>query len=312
METVKNLRVERQLFSLLPPIINAPRSPIEYPAKFSQRHLTVHKGILNDKHYMCLDIVSDLVTHRLIKKYFNGKLPRRDDADYIRNFSKFYHQKEIEEKFLKSNSFDVVKIEFSKDELYAYPCMRNFHFKKIAQLFEDLSELVITANIEVVYYNKTRKQNFDSDNFQAKERNKNNYKKMSLIFNEVNFFEFEYINKNCFTLLLKNVLGNLLLHNCIMLNHIYVPVEFYTLSKYAQFLYRKVITNHFDNYHEYPLELIAEWLNLRNNTITQLNKKVAGVLEELKQFGYVDYKFHSKRNYNWYEIAKKRKNRGDK
>ncbi len=97
-----------------------------------------------------------------------------------------------------------------------------------------------------------------------------------------------------------------------MLNHIYVPDEFYTLSKYAQFLYRKVIANHFDKYHEYPLEMLAEWLNLRNNTITQLNKKIKAVLEELKQFGYIDYNFHSKRNYNWYEIAKKRKVRGDK
>jgi len=261
---------------------------------------------------MCLDIVSDLFTRRLIKTYFNGKLPRRNDANFIHKFSKFYHQKAIEEKFLKSNSFDVVKIELSKDKLYAYPCMRDFHFKKIAQLFGELSDLVITANIEVVYFHKTKKQEFDSDNWRIKEKIRNYYKKMPLQFNEVNFFEFEYINKNCFTLLLKNVLGNLLMHNCAMLNHIYVPVEFYSLSKYAQFLYRKVIANHFDNYHEYPLEMIAEWLNLRNNTITQLNKKVAGVLEELKQFGYVDYKFHSKRNYNWYEIAKKRKVRGDK
>ena len=312
METVKNLRVERQLFSLLPPIINAPRSPIEYPAKFPQMHLIIHSGILTDKHYMCLDIVSDLFTRAFIKTYFNEKLPRRYDASYIRKFSKFNHQKAIERKFLKSGNFDVLKLEISKDTIYAYPCMRNFHFKKIAQLFEELSKLMISANIEVVYFQNTKKREFDSDSWQIREKINNYYKKMPLGFNEVNFFEFEYINKKCFTLLLKNALGNLLMHNCAMLNHIYVPDEFYTLSKYAQFLYRKVIANHFDKYHEYPLEMIAEWLNLRNNTITQLNKKIKAVLEELKQFGYIDYNFHSKRNYNWYEIAKKRKVRGDK
>jgi hypothetical protein len=94
-----------------------------------------------------------------------------------------------------------------------------------------------------------------------------------------------------------------------MQNHIYVPNEFYTLSKYAQFLYRKIIANGFGTDHEYPLEMVTEWLNLRNTTITQLNKKITGVLEELKTFGYVDYKYHPLRRHNWYSIKKKRKMR---
>ena len=88
METVKNLRVERQLFSLLPPIINAPRSPIEYPISFPLAKLIVHEGIFTDKHYMCLDIISDLFTKLFIKYYFNDKLPKRHDLYYIANYSK--------------------------------------------------------------------------------------------------------------------------------------------------------------------------------------------------------------------------------
>ena len=106
---------------------------------------------------------------------------------------------------------------------------------------------------------------------------------------------------------MKNALGNLLMYNCGMLNHIYVPVEFYTLSKYAQFLYRKIIANGFNTEHEYQMEMVAEWLNLRNSTITQLNKKIIAVLEELEEFGYIEYEYNPIRRHNWYSITKKRK-----
>jgi hypothetical protein len=311
MEAVKNLRVERQLFSLLPPIINTPRSPVVYPAQFPNQQVIVHNGILSDKHYMCLDIISDLFTRLFIKEYFNKKLPRRYDVYFINNFSRHKHLKAIQEKFLKSGNCDVVKISISKDLIYAYPWMRGFHFKKIAQLFKELSNLKITANIEVVYFQRVKKSAFDSSNWRIKEKINNYYKKMPIGFNEVNFFDFEYLNKHTFSLLLKNVLGNLLMHNCAMLNHIYVPDEFYSLSKYAQFLYRKVIANEFNKDHEYPQAMVAEWLNLRNKTVTQLKEKIIGVLEELKQFGYIEYEYHPVRGNEWYNIIKKRKNRTD-
>ena len=130
---------------------------------------------------------------------------------------------------------------------------------------------------------------------------------MLFSFEKNNFFDFRIPGKNSFEVVLGNALGNLLMYNCGMLYHIYVPDEFYTLSKYAQFLYRKIIANGFGTEHEYPMEMVAEWLNLRNTTITQLNKKIIAVLEELKAFGYVDYKYHPVRRHNWYSITKKRK-----
>ena len=130
---------------------------------------------------------------------------------------------------------------------------------------------------------------------------------MPLTFRENNFFDYGKVEKGSFEVILKNALGNLLMYNCGMLNHIFFPVEFYSLSKYARFLYRKIIANGFNTEHEYPVEMVAEWLNLRNSTSTQLNKKIITVLEELKEFGYIEFGYHPTRCQNWYSIIKKRK-----
>ena len=256
METVKNTRVERQIFSLLPPIINAPRSPIDCPVSFPHMQLIVHKGILTDKHYMCLDIISDLFTRLFIKKYFSEKLPRRYDINYIKSFSKFRHQKEIEKIFLGGN-LNVVKIPILKDVIYAYPWMRKFHFKIISQLFEELSKLTISANLEVVYFQRIMKSDFQIGSLRIEEKISNYYKKWPFRFEEKSIFNFEYLSKQAFAFILQNAMGNLLMNNCAMLHHICVPDEFYTLSKYAQFLYRKLIAKRFNKDHEYPLEMVA-------------------------------------------------------
>ncbi len=307
METVKNLRVERQIFSLLPPIINKPRLPIEYPAIFPNSKVIVHDGVLTEKHYMCLDIVSDLVTKHFSVEFFNGELPRRFNADFIESFAKFNSREEMQRRIVDSNNHNIVKLTISDDAIYAYPFMRKFHFKKIAQLFEELSRLTISAHLEVVYLHQVKKSIRVPGELRMQIEFKNYYKKMLFPFEKNNFFDFRISGKNSFEVVLGNALGNLLMYNCGMLNHIYVPDEFYTLSKYAQFLYRKIIANGFDTNHEYPMEMVAEWLNLRNTTITQLNKKIIAVLEELKAFGYVDYKYHPVRRRNWYSITKKRK-----
>jgi hypothetical protein len=307
METVKNLRVERQLFSLLPPIINKPRLPIVYPAKFPYSKVIVHSGVITEKHYMCLDIVSDLFTKYFMANYFNGKLQRRYNADFIEKFAKFNAQKAMEEKLSQSLNHEVVTLPVSDDIIYAYPFMRKFHFKKIAQFFEELSKLTISAHIEAVYLYRVKKNIPVKGELRMEVKLRNYYKKMPLTFNENNFFDYGKIEKGSFKVILKNALGNLLMYNCGMLNHIYVPDEFYSLSRYAQYLYRKIIANGFNTEHEYPMEMVSEWLNLRNSTITQLNSKIIAVLEELKEFGYIEYEYHPIRRHNWYSITKKRK-----
>ncbi len=143
METVKNLRVERQLFSLLPPIINKPRLPIVYPAKFPYSKVLVHDGVLTEKHYMCLDIVSDLFTKYFIVNYFNGKIQRRYNADFIEKFAKFNTQKAMEDKLTKSQNHDVVTLTVSDR---CNLCISFYEeisiIKKIAQYFEELSKLI--------------------------------------------------------------------------------------------------------------------------------------------------------------------------
>jgi hypothetical protein len=187
--------------------------------------------------------------------------------------------------------------------------MRKFNFTKIAQLFEELSKLTISANLDVVYFQRIQKSEFKKGSMQLKEKINNYYRKLPIRFSEKTIFDFEYLSKQSFALILQNAMGNLLMNNCSMLHHLYIPAEFYTLSKYAQFLYRKVIENRYNKDHEYPLEMVAQWLNLRNSTSTQLNKKVTDVLEELNQFGYIEYEFHPIRGHNWFRITKKRKNR---
>ena len=307
METVKNLRVERQLFSLLPPIINKPRLPIVYPAKFPYSKVIVHGGVMTEKHYMCLDIVSDLFTNYFLVNYFNGKLQRRYNAEFIEKFAKFNTQKAMEDKLTKSLNYDSVTLTISDKIIYAYPFMRKFHFKKIAQFFEELSQLTISAPIEAVYLYRVKKSIPVKGELRTKKIISNYYKKMPLTFRENNFFDYRNLGNNSFEVILKNALGNLLMYNCGMLNHIFLPVEFYTLSKYAQFLYRKIIANGFNTEHEYPVEMVAEWLNLRNSTSTQLNKKIITVLEELKEFGYIEFGYHPTRCQNWYSITKKLK-----
>lgn len=307
METVKNLRIERQLFSLLPPIINKPRLPMVYPAKFPYSRVIVHDGVLTEKHYMCLDIVSDLFTKYFMVNYFNGKLQRRYNAVFIEKFAKFNNQKAMEERLSHSLNYNAVTLPVSDDVIYAYPFMRKFHFKKIAQFFKELSKLTISAHIEAVYLYRVKKSITVKGEFRMKAKFRNYYKKMPFTFKKNNFFDFKNLGKNNFEVILKNGLGNLLMYNCGMLNHIYVPVEFYSLSKYAQFLYRKIIANGFNTKHEYQMETVAEWLNLRNSTITQLNKKIIAVLEELKELGYIEYEYHPIRRLNWYSITKKRK-----
>ena len=307
METVKNLRVERQLFSLLPPIINKPRLPIVYPAKFPYSKVIVNRGVMTEKHYMCLDIVSDLFTNYFLVNYFNGKLQRRYNAEFIEKFAKFNTQKAMEDKLTKSLNYDSVTLTISDKRIYAYPFMRKFRFKKIVQYFQELSKLTISAQIEAVYLYRVKKSIPVEGELRMKVKFSNYYKKMPLTFRENNFFDFKNLGKNNFEVVLKNSLGNLLMYNCGMLNHIFFPVEFYTLSKYAQFLYRKIIANGFNTEHEYPVEMVAEWLNLRNSTSTQLNKKIITVLEELKEFGYIEFGYHPTRCQNWYSIIKKRK-----
>jgi hypothetical protein len=307
METVKNLQVERQLFSLLPPIINKPRLSIVYPAKLPYSKVIVHDGVLTEKHYMCLDIVSDLFTKYFIVNYFNGKMQRRYNADFIEKFAKFNTQKAMEERLSQSQNHDVVTLTVSDDVIYSYPFMRKYRFKKIAQFFEELSKLSISAQVEAVYLYRVKKSIPVKGELRMGKKISNYYKKMPFTFKENNFFDFGNFEKGSFKVILKNALGNLLMYNCGMLNHVYVPDEFYTLSKYAQFLYRKIIANGFNTEHEYPMEMVTEWLNLRNSTITQLNKKIITVLEELKEFGYVEYGYHPIRCNTWYSITKKRK-----
>ena len=96
-----------------------------------------------------------------------------------------------------------------------------------------------------------------------------------------------------------------------MLHHIYVPVEFYDLSRYSKFIYRRIIGNGFDKDHEYELSDIATWLNLNNGTITQLRGKIEDCLNELRDSGWIEYEAHKpRRSMHWYSIRKKRKIRG--
>jgi len=215
----------------------------------------------------------------------------------------------MQRRIVDSNNNNIVRLPISSEGIYSYPFMRKFNFKKIAQLFEQLSRLTISAYLKVVYLHQVKKRIRVSGELRVQTEIKNYYKKILFPFEKNNFFDFENLGKNCFQIVLRNALGNLLMYNCGMQYHLYVPDEFYTLSKYAQFLYRKIIANGFGTDHEYPLEMIAEWLNFRNTTITQLNKKIIDVLEELKAFGYVEYEYHPLRRHNWYSIKKKRKRR---
>ena len=195
METVKNLRVERQLFSLLPPIINKPRMPIEYPAKFPYSRVIVHDGVLTEKHYMCLDIVSDLFTKYFMVNYFNGKLQRRYNADFIEKFAKFNNQKAMEERLSHSLNYNAVTLPVSDDVIYAYPFMRKYHFKKIAQFFKELSKLTISAHIESVYLYRVKKSIPVKGELRKEVKFRNYYKKMLFTFEKNNFYDFKICEK---------------------------------------------------------------------------------------------------------------------
>ena len=309
MKVTNTLRVERQLFSMLPPVINKPKTKITYPLVLPRLQIAIDAGCLSDYHYEAIDILSDLYTKAFFNTHFKGRLPKRYDKVFIDKIAQHYKLPTVNRFFQNASNQNVQTLNFRKDNIYSYKWMEKHSFNKIKNIFKETSQLRVTCAFNAVYYYE-KSENIGWSGGKPKFKTKRHYGKQIFTTKEARIFDYKDGQNGSFSVLLLGSLGNLLMHNCMMLHHIYVPVEFYDLSRYSKFIYRRIIGNGFDKDHEYELSDIATWLNLKNGTITQLRGKIEVCLNELRDSGWIEYDAHKpSRSMHWYSIRKKRKMR---
>jgi hypothetical protein len=269
--------------------------------------IAIDAGCLSDYHYDAIDILSDLYTKAFFNTHFKGRLPKRYDKVFIDKIAQHYKIKTVNQFFQNASSQNVQTLNFRKDNIYSYKWMEKHSFNKIQKIFKEASQLRVTCSFNAVFYFEIKK-NVGWRNGIPQFNITRHYGKQIFTTKEARIFEYNDNQNGSFSVNLLGSLGNLLMHNCMMLHHIYVPVEFYDLSRYAKFIYRRIIGNGFDKDHEYELSDMAAWLNLNNGTITQLQNKIEDCLNELKDSGWIEYEAHkSRRSMHWYSIRKKRK-----
>ena len=296
-----SIRIERVTSSLLIPVINTPRTKIEYPV--SSNNLIIHSGLINEKTLWCIDIIAD----SYIKKKYEGRVPGRHKDDRVLQNAKFIDEHYVERLLDGGGNPEAISIN-DKYIFKNYPWTRKYYFKQLVRFFSTLNDIKISCKFNVKYFfDATTPEN----RLKIIKHGKNKgarvtsyYAYKELIIENTSLFKIEEYTNNTIRILSGSPFCYSFATNCTCLHYLYMPFTFYDLSKYSQFLYRRILPKGYNKYHEHSLEEIASWLNLNNSNKTEVKKKIEGCLDELSDNRFIDYNMDDSKKTTYYKIAK--------
>ena len=296
-----SIRIERATSSLLIPVINTPKTKIVYPV--TKDNITVHSGLINEKTLWCIDIIADTY----IKNKYEGRVPGRHKDDKVLQYTRFIDKRYAEG--LVGGGGNPESISINDKYIFAnYPWTRKYYFKQLVRFFSSLNDINISCKFKVKYFfDATKPEN----RLKVIKHGKNKgarvtsyYDYMDVIINNSSLFKIEEYTNNKINISFRNPFCFSFATNCTCLHYFYLPLKFYDLSKYSQFLYRRILPKGYNKYHEHSLEDIASWLNLNNSNNTEIKKKVGSCLDELSDNSFIDYDMGDNKKTTYYKIAK--------
>lgn len=297
-----SIRIERVTSSLLIPVINTPKTTIEYPV--TKNNIVIHSGYINEKTLWCIDIIAD----SYIKKKYEGKVPGRHKDERVIQKARFIDERYVQSLLIGGCSNPEV---FSLNDKYIfknYPWTRKYHFKQLVKIFNTLNGIKISCKFNAKYF-------FDATKFENRykiiKHGKNKGAKVSsyydykeLIIENASLFKIEEYSNNTIKILFGSPFCYLFATNCTLLHYFYMPFKFYDLSKYSQFLYRRILPKGYNKYHLHSDEEIACWLNLNNSNKTEIRRKIESCLDELSDNSFIEYEKDNSKKTIYYNIAK--------
>jgi len=296
-----SIRIERATSSLLIPVINTPKTKIVYPVM--RDNIIIHSGFINEKTLWCIDIIAD----SYIKNKYEGRVPGRHKDDRV-----LHYTSSIDKCYAESLLNGLGNVEsFSINDKYIfanYPWTRKYYFKQLVRFFSTLNDIKISCKFKVKYFfDATKPENRLKIIKHGKNKGArvtSNYDYMELNIENTSLFKIEEYTNNKIMISFRNPFCYSFATNCTCLHYQYMPFKFYDLSKYSQFLYRRILPKGYNKYHEHSLEEIASWLNLNNSNKTEVKKKIEGCLDELSNNSFIDYNKDDSKKTIYYKIAK--------
>ena len=296
-----SIRIERATSSLLIPVTNKPKTKIVHPV--TGDNIIVHSGFINEKTLWCIDIIADLY----INKKYEGRVPGRHKDDRVLQYTKSIDKNYAES--LLNGGGNPESISINDKYIFAYyPWTRKYYFKQLLGFFNTLNDIKISCKFKVKYFFDATKP---INRLKIIKHGKNkgarvtsDYDYVELNIENTSLFKIEEYTNNKIKILFGNPFCYSFATNCTCLHYFYMPFKFYDLSKYSQFLYRRILPKGYNKYHEHSLEEIASWLNLNNSNKTEVKKKIEGCLDELSDNSFIDYNRDDSKKTTYYKIAK--------
>jgi hypothetical protein len=282
-------------------VTNTPKTKVVYPVVGD--NIIIHSGLINEKTLWCIDIIAD----SYIKNKYEGRVPGRHKDDKVLQHTSSinkYYAENLLNGLGNAESFSIN----DKSIFTNYPWTRKYYFKQLVRFFSTLNDIKISCKFKVKYFFDATRPN---NQLKIIKHGKNKgarvtsyYDYMELNIENTSLFKIEEYTNNKIMISFRNPFCYSFATNCTCLHYQYMPFEFYDLSKYSQFLYRRILPKGYNKYHEHSLEEIASWLNLKNSNKTEIKKKIGGCLSELSDNSFIDYNMDDSKKTTYYKIAK--------
>ena len=295
------IRIERMTSSLLIPVINTPKKKIEYPV--CSNNLIIHSGLINEKTLWCIDIIADTY----IKNKYQGKVPGKHKDDRVIQNAKYIDDHYVQSLLGGGGNPEAISIN-DKYLFTNYPWTRKYYFKRLLEFFSPLNDIKISCKFSAKYFfDATKRENMyktikHGQNKGDKVKSYYDYKELAI--ENTPLFKIEECTNNTIRILFGSPFCYLFATNCTCLHYFYMPFKFYDLSKYSQFLYRRILPKGYNKYHLHSDEEIAYWLNLNNSNKTEIRKKIERCLDELSDNSFINYEKDNSKKTTYYNIAK--------
>ena len=250
---------------------------------------------------------------RELKEEYKRSL-KMEPVDYIRNFKQFLQFKNAEElskyRRFNANIINVKKMLYEKfllffniDELIeSYPILNHYRYKFLEQLIK-ISATKFKMNYKVKFIDR---QPVRDDNEKMTDRGNLIDMHYEMVYFQ-NIFKLERKDDNII-LNFNTPLGKLIIHNMLIVDTDWMPIDALKLSKNAYFMYKRFILNKVAGKHkaekiELKYDEIAAFLDYKWKNESGVNKKFEESFDDMKENGLIlNYKRKKRFKSRIYEL----------
>ncbi len=285
---------ERSLNRVVKPMINSKGFKKEFPVEYDGNLIT---NFWSEKCFNLMDFFASYMWFKYKEKnevFFNVKTPylliQKNKQFKCLNPNTII---DLENSFNLNNINNTlrlkdVKIQISAREMKRYPQIKKLRLFELEDVIKRTSECGHIINYEVRSFDLATNKFYK---FNYKNQNIDSFFKYKII--DVKYSTNNNIIDTIYEFSFDTFLGNLFLYNIYNMNFDYIKKDFYTISRYAQILYRKFMLTHKRNKMHFLTNTASERLSLTNNTnLLELQKTIIKIMDELYIKKYIfKYKY---------------------